>query len=295
LPHNAKLLFSFLRVDVMSEIKVLEGLRYQELKPNVGARILCSKQELLSGSYAHAIRELLEYRGVLVFPEVCFDDAEQIAFTKTLGTFAAERSSEGGVYKVTLDKSQTASADYLKAAFYWHFDGYVNDVPIRASLLSCKVKSLTGGNTEFVNTYAAYDALPEERKQQIEKLRAVHSLAATQLYVEPQPTADQFQTWKRVGRRTLPLVWEHQSGRKSLVIGCSIANILDMDPMDGLELAHWLRDWATQESFHYSHEWTVGDAVMWDNTGTLHRAMPYPLDSGRMMHRTKLEGEEPLA
>jgi alpha-ketoglutarate-dependent taurine dioxygenase len=68
-----------------------------------------------------------------------------------------------------------------------------------------------------------------------------------------------------------------------------------MDPMDGLELAHWLRDWATQESFHYSHEWTVGDAVMWDNTGTLHRAMPYPLDSGRMMHRTKLEGEEPLA
>lgn len=272
----------------------LEGLPYEDLKPNIGARILCSKEELLSGVHTTALRELLEYRGVLVFPEVHFNDEEQIAFTNTLGTFAAERSSEGGVYKVTLDKNQTASADYLKAAFYWHFDGYVNDVPIRASLLSCKVTAPTGGNTEFANTYAAYDALPKERKQQIAELKAVHSLAASQLYVEPQPSAEQFATWLKVGRNTLPLVWTHQSGRKSLAVGCSIANVVDMDPMDGLELVHWLRDWATQERFCYSHRWKVGDAVMWDNTGTLHRAMPYPLDSGRMMHRTKLEGEEPV-
>jgi alpha-ketoglutarate-dependent taurine dioxygenase len=267
---------------------------YEDLKPEIGARILCSKDELLSGVYASALRELLEYRGVLVFPQVHFNDEEQIAFTNTLGTFAAERSSDGGVYKVTLDKNQTASADYLKAAFYWHFDGYVNDVPIRASLLSCKVTSPTGGNTEFSNTYAAYEALPKERKQQIAALKAVHSLAASQLYVEPQPSAEQFQAWLKAGRNTLPLVWTHQSGRKSLAVGCSIANVVDMDPMDGLELVHWLRDWATQERFCYNHEWTVGDAVMWDNTGTLHRAMPYSLDSGRMMHRTKLKGEEPV-
>ncbi|WP_439134073.1 TauD/TfdA dioxygenase family protein [Pseudomaricurvus sp.] len=274
--------------------KVIEGLPYEDIKPEIGARILCSKEEGLSGVYAEGLRELLEYRGVLVFPEVHFNDEEQIAFTNTLGKFAAERSSEGGVYKVTLDKNQTASADYLKAAFYWHFDGYVNDVPIRASLLSCKVTAPTGGNTEFANTYAAYEALPEERKAEIADLKAVHSLAASQLYVEPQPTMEQFETWMKVGRSTLPLVWTHQSGRKSLAVGCSIANVVDMDPMDGLELTHGLRDWATQERFVYSHEWKVGDAVMWDNTGTLHRAMPYSLDSGRMMHRTKLEGEEPI-
>lgn len=270
------------------------GVAYEELKSEIGARILCSKEELLSGVHAEALRELLEYRGVLVFPQVHFTDEEQIAFTNTLGRFAPERSSEGGVYKVTLDKSQTASADYLKAAFYWHFDGYVNDVPIRASLLSCKATAPTGGNTEFANTYAAYDALPADRKAQIANLKAVHSLASSQLYVEPQPTTEQFESWLQVGRRTLPLVWDHVSGRKSLVVGCSIANIADMDPLDGLQLTHWLRDWATQERFVYSHEWTVGDAVMWDNTGTLHRAMPYAPDSGRMMHRTKLEGEEAI-
>lgn len=274
--------------------KNLNGLVYAEIKPEIGARVLCNKEDLLSGKHADALRELLEHRGVLVFPEVHFTDDEQIAFTNTLGQFAPERSSEGGVYKVTLDKSQTATADYLKAAFYWHFDGYVNDVPIRASLLSCKVPAPSGGNTEFANTYAAYEALSEERKQQISTLKAVHSLAASQLYVEPQPTAEQFETWLKVGRNTLPLVWTHDSGRKSLVVGCSIANILDMDPMDGLTLAHWLRDWATQERFVYSHTWSVGDAVMWDNTGTLHRAMPYDPDCGRMMHRTKLEGEEAI-
>lgn len=68
----------------------------------------------------------------------------------------------------------------------------------------------------------------------------------------------------------------------------------DMDPLEGLELLVYLRDWAMQERFSYSHEWTVGDTVIWDDTGTLHRAMPCPLDSSRMMHRTKLQGEEAI-
>lgn len=267
--------------------------RHENLKPEIGARILASKETLLSGEFAEEIRELLEQRGVLLFPEVHFTDEEQIAFTKTLGTFAPEMRG-GEVYKVTLDKTQTATADYLKGAFYWHFDGFNNQVPIRASILSAKVLAPTGGNTEFANTYAAYDALPEERKTQIEDLKAVHGLAITQMYHTPEPTYEQFKEWRAVGRNVLPLVWKHQSGRKSLVIGNSAVNILDTDPMDGLELLVYLRDWATQERFHYSHEWAVGDCVIWDNTGTLHRAMPYALDSGRMMHRTKLQGEEAI-
>lgn len=267
---------------------------YEDLKPEIGARIRANKATLLAGTYAEEIRELLERKGVLLFPEIHFNDDEQVAFTKTLGTFAAEKHGSE-IYKVTLDKTQTATADYLKGAFYWHFDGFNNEVPIRASILSAKVLSPTGGNTEFANTYAAYDALPEERKQQIEHLRAVHALAVTQMYHTPEPTYEQFQQWRAAGRSELPLVWKHASGRKSLVIGNSAVNILDMDPLDGLELLVYLRDWATQERFHYSHEWTVGDTVIWDNTGTLHRAMPYALDSGRMMHRTKLQGEEPIA
>lgn len=266
----------------------------RDIKAGIGAEITLDKEVLLSGDYAAELRDLLEMKGVLVFREVHFSDEEQVAFTKTLGTFAPEISG-ADVYKVTLDKTQTATADYLKGAFFWHFDGYLNQVPIRASLLSCKVPAPTGGNTEFANTYAAYDALPDERKRQIESLRAVHALASTQLSHIPEPSYEEFMKWRGVGRAELPLVWKHASGRKSLVIGNSIVNILGLDPLDGIELLVYLRDWATRERFHYSHQWRPGDAVMWDNTGTLHRAMPYPLDCGRMMHRTKLQGEEPLA
>jgi alpha-ketoglutarate-dependent taurine dioxygenase len=271
-----------------------EGLQFEDIKPGIGARILADKQTLLSGTFADEIRDMLEQKGVLVFPEVNFNDEEQVAFTKTLGTFAPERQGSD-IYKVSMDKTQTSTAEYLIGAFYWHFDGYVNEKPIRASILSAKVLSPTGGNTEFCNTYAAYDALPQERKEQIANLRAVHALPPTQMFHTPEPSYEKFLEWKSLGRRELPLVWDHESGRKSLVIGSSAVNVLGMDPLEGIDLLVYLRDWATQERFHYSHEWTVGDTVIWDNTGTLHRAMPYPLDSGRMMHRTKLQGEEALA
>ncbi len=270
------------------------SLEAEDIKPKIASRVLNSKEELLSGHLGEAIMDLLEQRGVLVFPQVGFSDEEQVAFTSTLGTFAREIRG-GDIYKVTLDTAQNATADYLKGAFFWHFDGFMSPMPIRASLLSAKKLSPPGtGNTMFANTYAAYEALSDEDKAHIEKLQAVHALAATQLDVYPEPTYEQWQTWRAVGRKELPLVWNHKSGRKSLVIGNSAHQILDYDPLDSEELLIRLRDFATQNEFTYTHEWSLGDLVMWDNTGTLHRATPYPADSGRMMHRTKLEGDEPI-
>ena len=120
-------------------------------------------------------------------------------------------------------------------------------------------------------------------------------MARTQLDFTPEPTYEKWLEWRAIGRKELPLVWKHASGRKSLVIGNSVHAILGMDPLDSTELLIRLRDFATRPEFSYRHTWKVGDLVMWDNTGTLHRATPYPLDSGRMLHRTKLEGEEPIA
>ena len=70
--------------------------------------------------------------------------------------------------------------------------------------------------------------------------------------------------------------------------------VVGMEPLESLELLVWLRDWATQEQFTYRHRWALGDCVMWDNTGTLHRATPYDPASGRLLTRTKLAGEEPF-
>jgi alpha-ketoglutarate-dependent taurine dioxygenase len=270
------------------------GLACEEIKPGIGSRILADKATLLSGSCAAQIRELLELRGVLVFPEIAFTDEEHVAFTRTLGKFAKELRGEE-IYKITLDTGAHATAEYLKATVFWHFDGFMSPMPIRASLLASKVLSPTGGDTQFCNTYAAYDALPDADKVLVDGLRVVHALAATQLDVEPEPNYARWQEWIAIGRKELPLVWKHQSGRKSLVIGNSAHHVVGMDGLDSKGLLIRLRDFATQPDFIYSHQWKVGDLVMWDNTGSLHRVTPYDPASGRLLHRTKLEGEEPIA
>jgi alpha-ketoglutarate-dependent taurine dioxygenase len=270
-------------------------LKTRDLKPRIGTEVLVDKATVLSGEHAGTLSDLLERRGVLVFPQIGFTDDEQITFTKTLGAFVAERSGEK-LYSVTLDSNVNSSADDLKGSLYWHIDGTMNDVPIRASLLSSKVlPSDGGGDTEFCNTYAAYDDLSDDDKAELEGLRVMHSAWNTLFYFDPEPTIDHLKRMMRIGDKELPLVWTHQSGRKSLVLGCTARHVVDMDYRKSAELLVRLRDFATRPEFVYRHQWSVGDLVMWDNTGTMHRAMPYNPDSGRLLARTKLEGEEPFA
>jgi alpha-ketoglutarate-dependent taurine dioxygenase len=120
-------------------------------------------------------------------------------------------------------------------------------------------------------------------------------LEISQRYWHPEPSYAELRAWQKMPPRTLPLVWKHRSGRKSLVLGATASHVEGIDLREGWALLTRLRDWATQPQFVYRHEWKLGDVVIWDNTGTMHRAMPYPLDSGRLMHRTKLHGEEPFA
>ena len=270
------------------------GLAWRGLAPLIGAAVLADKAALLGGEHAGQLRVLLEDRGVLVFPRIQFSEAEHIAFTGTLGHYAPD-NADGRSTAISLDPEVGANAEYTRASFFWHFDGYMHEVPILASLLCARVLPGEGGDTEFANTYAAWDELPEERKAQLEGLQAVHALAAAQLSVEPEPSHDTFQQWQAVRGNRLPLVWTHRSGRKSLVVGNTAAGVIGMDPLASLDLLVWLRDWATQARFCYRHAWQLGDCVMWDNTGTLHRALPYDPASGRLLTRTKLAGEEPFA
>jgi alpha-ketoglutarate-dependent taurine dioxygenase len=267
----------------------------EAIKPSIGARVFNSKAELLGGALGNEIRELLQERGVLVFPEVHFTDEEQIAFTKTLGKFEPERTG-GDVFKVTLDTKENAhSAEYLKGSLYWHLDGTMNQVPILASLLASKKLASWGGNTGFCSTYAAWDSLPEQRKVELEGLRVIHGVWPTVFYYEPEPSLAKLKGMQAIGERELPLVWKHRTGRKSLILGCTAHRVLDVTPAKSAEILVSLREWCTSEQFSYSHQWKVGDLVMWDNTGTLHRAEAYDMASGRMLHRTKLAGEEPFA
>lgn len=275
-------------------VAIQEKLKSTKINPFIGSQVHLSKDDLLSGEFAADLRELLEQRGVLVFPKIGFSEDEQVRFTKTLGNLAPEMAGEL-LYKVTLDTKANARADYLKGSMYWHLDGTMNEVPILASILSAKVLAPTGGNTEFCNTYSAWEQLPDEDKQRLETLRVMHSAWTSLFYYDPEPSLAKTREMMSIGERILPMVWKHRSGRKSLVLGCTAHHVEGMSARESTELLVRLREWATQPQFTYSHKWSVGDTVIWDNTGTMHRATPYDPASGRLMLRTKLQGEEPFA
>ena len=264
-----------------------------DLSPRIGTEIQTDAATLLSGKYASEIRALLEQRGVIAIREINLTDEQQVAFTRTLGNIV--EASQGAVTKITLDPTENDKAGYLRGAFFWHIDGTMQQTPILASIMSSRRLSPVGGETEFCNTYAAYDDLSEQEKKTFEKLRVVHTLEATQRYVYPEPSLEMLQGWHRYGDNELPLVWKHRSGRKSLVIGSTASHVVGMDRRESAVLLCRLRQWATQPQFVYQHQWKLGDLIIWDNTGTMHRALAYPIDSGRMMHRTTLQGEEAFA
>ena len=152
-----------------------------------------------------------------------------------------------------------------------------------------------GGDTEFANTYAAYEALPEDEKAELDDVRVVHSFAAAQLHMTPEPSDKERAAWDRVPSKEHPLVWTRRNGRKSLLIGSTADRIVGLSDEESRALLERLLEWSTQPRFVLRHHWHPGDLVIWDNTGLLHRAIPYEQTSPRLMHRTTLVGEEAVA
>lgn len=269
-------------------------LNAENIKPKIGARVRNTKAELLSGALSDELNALLEERGVLVFPEIDFTDAEQVAFSDLLGGNADEiRTEKGSVFKVSLDKTVNQEvAEYLLGSLYWHIDGTMNKVPVRASMLTARVLSPEGGDTQFANTATAYADLPADKKAEIDHLRVVHSLWASAFYHTPEPTLKQIEDWQSKGEAEIPLVVTNSSGKQSLVLGNTAHYVKGLDPKDSQKILHGLREFATSEPYMYTHKWQVGDTVIWDNRTSLHRATPYDPASGRMMHRTIIRGGE---
>jgi len=269
------------------------SLKAVNLKEQIGAEIHCTPEELLNPEAAAQLRDLLVQRGVLVFRKLGLSDEQQVQLAGLMGKVREE--GEKGIFKIALDKKTNARGEYLKGSFLWHMDGTHDTVPVFGSLLTGVVLSRTGGQTEFANSYAAYETLPEETRKRIEGLRVVHSMTTSMRRAGIPETPENLEYWRTIPDQTHSLVWTHKSGRKSLVIGCHASHVVGMDRAESDALLQELLDWTTRSENVYRHEWSPGDMLIWDNTGVLHRAEPYPLDSGREMHRTTLMGEEAFA
>jgi alpha-ketoglutarate-dependent taurine dioxygenase len=275
--------------------------RFQPLSPRIGARAVMSRPELMEPAFAAECLEALERYGVLVFPALGLSDEDQIVFSGRLGDvipMGGKRAdgSRDPIFKVSLDPKHNEAAEYLKGTIYWHIDGATEDVPARATMLSARRISAVGGQTEFCNSYAAYDDLPESEKPHYESLRIGHSLEAANRLTTPNPTEKDLAIWRaRGGVKEHPLVWRHTTGRKSLVLGATAGYVAGLSSEDSRALLAKLEAHATRREIVYRHEWQLGDLVIWDNCGTMHRVTPYDPSSGRMMHRTTLHGVEAIA
>ena len=265
------------------------------LSPHIGVQVT-GVGNLLDEITIATCLEALKWRGVLLIRGLHLDDAQQVAFSRLIGEVVsqydrqAQRDKE--IFTVSLDPSVNPLAEILKGTFNWHLDGTYDSTPQKATTLTAKVVAMTGGQTEFASTYAAYEALPESTKERLGNLRVVHSFEAAQQGVIDNPSEKQLAAWRRVPTNEVSLVWERADGRRSLVLGSTADHIVGMAEDDSRALLNELLEWSTQPRFRYTHEWREGDLVVWDNTGLLHRALPYSVESQRTLQRTTVHGVE---
>ncbi len=282
------------------------ALNTVELSPRMGSRVEISKADLVGGAHAHDIRALLDARGVLLFRGLAPDDDELRAIARSLGDLrigGSRRAADGktltegdeGLLKVSLDPDVNPEyARFLIGNHLWHMDGTYEEVPPLATLFTPFKLSRTGGDTCFANTYAAFEDLPAEEQAELETLRVVHMMSAALYPAKRDCTPEEYAVWYSYPQRSHPLVWHHKSGRKSLVLSTSGAYVEGMHPAESHDLLERLMRHATQDKYVYRHQWQLGDLVIWDNTGAMHRVLPFDKESGREFHRCTLNGEEPI-
>lgn len=276
------------------------------MTPRIGTEVRLDKAALLSGQHAAEIRALLVQRGALVFRQLHLEDEELRTVARSLGDLrigSARRAADGkvlnegeeGVLKVSLDpKVNPDYARFLFGNLLWHMDGTYEPVPPFATLFTPHQLSREGGDTMFASTYAAYEDLPPEEQEHLSKLRVVHTMQAALFPAKRDCTPEEFALWSSYPQRSHPLVWQHRSGRRSLVLSTSAAWVEGMHAAESHDLLQRMMVHATQDKYTYRHKWQAGDLAIWDNTGCMHRAMPFEAGSRREFHRCTLNGEEPV-
>jgi alpha-ketoglutarate-dependent taurine dioxygenase len=264
-----------------------------KIKPEIGAEIVgISGHAFVSGDVAADARRLLDAHGVLVYRDAHIDDEDLKAFTRLLGPV----HEFPDVAVVSLDPALSRSASVQNGTFYWHIDGTMVEYPHQITLLTCLEPAKDGsGDTEFANTYAAYDALSDEEKAQLADLQVRYSYLNRQRLKQGFMTPESIESLKKMPPRERSLVWTHRTGRKSMLLGSQAGEVIGWSLDEGESFLGKLLEWSTQPRFTLRHHWERGDLVLWDNTGILHRAHPYTLESGRLMHRTTVDSDQRVA
>jgi alpha-ketoglutarate-dependent 2,4-dichlorophenoxyacetate dioxygenase len=261
----------------------------------------------LSRDAVAAIEAGMDRYAVLVFRDQRLTDDAQRAFTSNFGTL--EASPGGNITKLherrlPLDMQDASNLDTNEKPLarddrrrmfnlgnrLWHSDSSYRAVPAKYSLLSGRIVVDQGGHTEFADMRAAYDALDDDTKAEIEDLVCEHSLMFSRgLLGFTDLSAEERAMFKRVRQR---LVRTHPvTGRKSLFLSAHGGTIVGWPVPEARAFLRDLVEHATQKRFVYSHKWRQWDLVIWDNRQTMHRVTRFDETKVRDMRRTTVAGD----
>ena len=280
------------------------SMRIEKLTEYIGAEVEGVDITLpLDEESLAQLRQAFCTYGVLVFHDQVVTDEQHTAFSEGFGplemTIASDPIGDGGPVGVLTNVDEAGELIlpddermlYQRGNGLWHSDGSFRRVPLRGSLLAAKAVPPAGGETEFASLCAAYAALPQEKKDEVEGLVVEHSLAHSRAQIAPDLMSDEFL------RDTPPA--EHplvrtvvETGEKALLVGSYTTRIIGWPLEEGKALLQELLEWAAQPQFVYRHQWRLHDLVMWDNRCCLHRGRPWDGHQyKRIMHRTTLAGD----
>lgn len=241
---------------------------------------------------------------ILVFRDQALSNEQHIAFSRRFGEIEIHTAKHWLLpdfpeILVLSNRGEKGTKPIVNGGAYWHSDITYKSRPPLGSLLYALEVPPEGGDTLFADMYAAYETLDDETKTRIEHLKAVHRygdryrMMASEDKERPPLTAEQL---AQVPDVVHPVVRTHpQTGRRALFVneGFTIG-LVDMPEDEGKALLEKLFKHSEQPAHVYRHRWKAGDLVMWDNRCTMHRATEYDLRYARAMHRTTIQGDQPI-
>ena len=258
-----------------------------------------------------AIEAAMDRYAVLVFRDQKLIDEQQMVFSQNFG--ALENARGGNVTKPGDHRLPTGMNDVSNLGkdhkplardsrqrlfnlgnMLWHSDSSFRAIPAKYSLLSARVVNPKGGDTQFADMRAAYDALDDETRREIDGYVCEHSLMYSRGSLGFLDYSDEEkELFKPVHQR---LVRTHPvTGRKSLYLSSHAGGILGMPMPEARILLRDLNEHATQPRFVYVHKWKLNDLVIWDNRQTMHRGRRYDESQPRDVRRTTVAGDAPTA
>ena len=248
-----------------------------------------------------AVDEAMDKYAVVVFRGQPLSEEQQVAFASSFGTldsglkklypgspsrFRHEETIDisnvrldGGLHAATDRKTISNLANQL-----WHSDSSFERPAGKYSMLHSVVAPAKGGETEFADLRAAYDALSDDLKAEIGSLHSVHAALYSRVWLGDKPPEADFAKMPPV---QWPLVRTHAgSSREVLWVGAHATHIVEKTVAEGRMLLLELLEHATQREFIYRHEWRVGDLVIWDNRAVIHRGRRFDITQPRELRRT---------